>query len=486
MPWSKRSDAGGIRQNKPGVSSMFSLSILVLVSAFLLRGAPPEKRISIYSKAANYSLRVIEHGGQDYVGLFEMLEPLGSVTSRSDGSKWKLRYNQVDSEFVKGRKRARINGRNSELPANFLLEEGRGLVPLSSLSTLLPQFLGGPVSFHESSRRLFVGEVAVHFTAQINQAAAPSLVMNFTSPVNPSISTEPGRLRMVFNHEPLVPPGSQKLTFNSLTIPSATYAENNGTAEIDISGSVPLFASFSNDGRTITVSPATQAAAQTPAAQAAATPSGATPGGTTATAVSPAGARRYFAVLDASHGGDERGAALSDQIAEKDVTLAFARRLRQEMEARGLTTLLLRDGDLTLTPDQRANLTNSTRPAIYICLHATSQGSGVRLYTAMVPSVGEGRGPFLDWDTAQSAFLSVSQAATASLAAEFGRRQVAVRVLVAPLRPLNNIIAPAVAVEVAPSAEGISSLTLPAYQQLIAGSIASGIAAARDKLEAGR
>ncbi len=106
------------------------------------------------------------------------------------------------------------------------------------------------------SSRLFAGEVAVHFTAQINQAAAPSLVMNFTSPVNPSISTEPGRLRMVFNHEPLVS-GSAKLTFNSLTIPSATYAESNGTAEIDISGSVPLFASFSNDGRTITISPAT-------------------------------------------------------------------------------------------------------------------------------------------------------------------------------------------------------------------------------------
>ena len=82
--------------------------------------------------------------------------------------------------------------------------------------------------------------------------------------------------------------------------------------------------------------------------------------------------------------------------------------------------------------------------------------------------------------------LAVSQVAEVNLSVEFGRRQIAVRALAAPLRPLNNVIVPAVAVEVAPSADGVSSLLQPAYQQLIAGSIATGIAATRDKLEAGR
>jgi N-acetylmuramoyl-L-alanine amidase len=475
MPWS----SGRSRQS---FGLTVSISTLLLVSVFLLRGAPNETRITIYSTAANYSLPIAEHGGQDYVGLFETLEPLGKVSAKSDGSKWKLRYNNVDAEFVNGKKKGKINGHDMELPGNFVLESGRGLVPLSSLSTLLPLFLGGPVSFHESSRRLFVGEVAVHFTAQIDKTA---LVMNFTSAVNPSISTEPGRLKMTFTHEPLVPPGSQTLTFDSKTIPTAMYSENNGAAEIEVSGSVPLFASFSNDGKTITVSPAGgQAIGQTAAAPGAAVPP---PSGTAPTAPpAPQGPRRYFAVVDASHGGDERGAALNDQIAEKDVTLAFARRLRSELESRGLTTLLVRDGDFSLTLDQRANLTNSTHPAIYICLHATSQGSGVHLYTAMVPSVGQGRGPFLDWDTAQSAFLGSSQAVEANLWAEFGRRQVSVRALAAPLRPLNNVIVPAVAVEVAPSPDGVPSLLQPGYQQLIASSIATGVAATRDKLEAGR
>jgi N-acetylmuramoyl-L-alanine amidase len=252
---------------------------------------------------------------------------------------------------------------------------------------------------------------------------------------------------------------------------------------VEISGNAPLFASFSNDGKTITVSasaPTSPAATQSQTGAPASTATG--PAVTAATQ----GPRRYFAVVDASHGGDERGAALSDQIAEKDVTLAFARRLRAELEARGLSTLLVRDGDVALTLDQRANLANSSRPAIYICVHATSQGSGVHLYTAMVPPVGQAHGPFLDWETSQSAFLNTSLAAQAGMSAEFGRRQIAVRVMAAPLRPLNNIIAPAVAIEVAPSSEGVSSLTLPTYQQSIAGAVATAVVSTRDKLEAGR
>jgi len=463
----------------------FSIFALLLVSAFLLYSAPTEKKITVYSNAANYSLPVSEHGGQDYVGLFELLEPLGSVSAKSDGSKWKLHYNNADGEFQNGKKKIRINGRDMNLPGNFVLEAGRGQVPLSSVSTLLPLLLGGPVTFHENSRRLFIGEVAVHFTAQVNNGAAPALVMNFTSPVNPSISTEPGKLRMTFTHEPLVPPGSQTLTFDSKVIPSAKYSEDNGAAQIEIDGTVPLFASFSNDGRTITVSAVAAAMPQVPTVQRAAPPAN-LPSAGAAGAAAAAGPRRYFAVVDAAHGGNERGAALTDQIAEKDVTLAFARRLRMELEARGLATLLVRDGDTAMTLDQRANLTNSTHPGIYICVHATSQGTGVHLYTAMVPAVGQARGPFLDWDTAQSTFLTNSQSAESVLAAEFSRRQIAVKAMAAPLRPLNNIIAPAVAIEVAPSSAGVSSLLLPDYQQLIGATVATALAGSRDKLEAAR
>src|SRR5262249_43104906 len=148
--------------------------------------------------------------------------------------------------------------------------------------------------------------------------------------------------------------------------------------------------------------------------------------------------------------------------------------------------LVLRDGDTTVSLDQRASLTNIAHPAIYLCLHAASQGAGVRLYTALLPPGDGSSGPFLSWDNAQSVFAVQSRIAQTSLARELQNRQITVRSLAAPLRPLNNITAAAVAIEVAPSEGEISQLNSPTYQQLIASSIAAGMADVRDELEAGR
>ncbi len=105
-------------------------------------------------------------------------------------------------------------------------------------------------------------------------------------------------------------------------------------------------ASFSNDGRTLTVAAARSRAfrkrnllrrveTSAPAATTNAPSAGAT------VRLPP----HFYAVVDASHGGDDRGALLSTQLAEKDVCLALARRLRQELESRGISTLVLRDPD---------------------------------------------------------------------------------------------------------------------------------------------
>ncbi len=490
MRWSshRHSSAGVV------LSACFAICSIVFVCIFIFASTPAnEKKISIYSSSASYTLAVAERNGRDYVGLIEILEPLARIDLKSDGLHWKLRCKSVTAEFTAGETRARIERHEYDLASSFLVENGRGLVPIASLSILLPRLLDTPVTFHEASRRLFIGNVAVHFTAQIIRANLPTLTMNFSSPVNPMIATEPGKLRMVFTHEPLVGPGSQTLTFDSSAMPSANFNENNGAAEITVNGSAPLLASFSKDGRTITIAPApvpTQAppAAAPQVSNLPAAPAGSPPAAPAMTAPAQPAAQAvpYFVVVDASHGGEERGAALTDQLAEKDVTLAFARRLRQELDAHGLNTLVLRDGDATLSLDQRASLANVARPKIYICVHAASLGTGVRLYTAMLPQGGGDRGPFLDWDTAQAGFRFASQSAEASLSAEFGNRQVPVRTLIAPLRPLNNIAAAAIGIEIAPPASGISELNSTAYQQLVAEAVAAGVAAVRDKLGAAR
>ncbi len=458
------------------------LCALVLVAAILPLHSADEKHIMIYAPSTSFSLAVSDRDGREYVGLLEAIEPLGTVTSRADGTRWKLRYNDADSEFTVGKNRARIRGKDIDFPGNFLLENNRGLVPLVSLGTLLPRILNTSVSFNPVSRRLFVGNVATHLTAQLSHTTPPRLVMNFTAPVNPTIATEPGRLRMSFTREPLVAPGTPTLTFGDKAIPSATYAENNGVAEVTVNGTVPLMASFSNDRRTITVAPVPQPVAAppqpppTPGQPAAIPAAGNTP------AQAPPTALHFYAVIDPSHGGDDRGAALSDAFAEKDVTLALARRLRQEFESRGIPTLVLRDSDANMALDDRAARTNTANPTIYVSLHAASDGKGVRLYTSLLPAAGENNGPFVAWEMAQTRFVPISKAAAQNVAAEFQRRQIPVRILQAPLRPLNNVTSAAIAVEVAPPANDVVDLTLPAYQQNVTGAIATAIAAMRNQL----
>jgi N-acetylmuramoyl-L-alanine amidase len=190
-------------------------------------------------------------------------------------------------------------------------------------------------------------------------------------------------------------------------------------------------------------------------------------------------------VVDASHGGNDRGEALSPTLAEKDVTVMFARRLRQELESRGMTTLVLRDSDADLSLDDRALLANGAHAAVYIAVHAASNGHGVRVYTAMLPyNNEEDHGPFRSWSTAQSASVPLSHSVATSVAAELRKVQITTRTLTAPLRPLNNVTTAAIAVEVAPPAGEVTALTAPDYQQVIAGSIANGIVDIRTQLGA--
>jgi N-acetylmuramoyl-L-alanine amidase len=487
--------AGCVGSARRGSLVRVAVSVLLATaSVVLLAGSSAdEKRVSIYSTVANYSLPVVERNRMDCVGLLEVLEPLGTVSARVNGDHWRLRYNNIEGEFTARKRGARVRGTQFDLSANFVLEGGRGLVPLVDLSSLLSRILGGPVTFNPKARRLFVGGVAIHFTAQVSDAGPPKLIMNFSSPVNPVIATEPGKLRMTFSHDPVVAPSSPRLTFDSTVITSASFLESNGEAEVVITSTVPVLASFSNNGRTITVGSqpgaASASAAATPAPispPALAAPAPAAPPGVATVPVPVSSAPHYFAVVDASHGGDERGAALTEQIAEKDVTLAFARLLRQELDSRGLRTLLVRDADSTLTLDQRAAITNAAAPAIYLCVHAASQGTGVQLYTALNASGGEDSGPFLDWNTAQAPAQSLSDAVATSLAATLHAKQVMVRNLTVPLRPLNNITTAAIAIEIAPPGGDISRLNSAAYQQPIAAAVAAGVADARDKLQAVR
>lgn len=181
-------------------------------------------------------------------------------------------------------------------------------------------------------------------------------------------------------------------------------------------------------------------------------------------------------MIDPAHGGSESGAVLNPAIMEKDVTLALARRLRLDLGARGFVAELVRDSDVNLSTDDRAAKANAAHPALYVCLHATSQSGRTGIYAAMLAENGETNGPFVDWNTAQFSFLTASRAAQQEMEGAIQKSGVQARSLAAPLRPLGNVTSPAVAVELAPTKADVSQLSAENFQQNISAALANGIA----------
>lgn len=482
---------------KPGTKAYwFSLALLALAAALCLAPVArtqSQKHLTIYAPAALYSVPVQTIDGQEYVGLTETLEPLGNVEAREDGKKWKLRFtptsgHDVTAEFQEGKSKGKVRGQDFQLAGNFHMESGRGYVPLHNLGAMLPLFAALPADFRESSLRLFLGNVTVKFTQELQKGTPPKLVLSFSSPVNPTVANEPGRLRLIFRRDALVNSGTDSTHTGDPVITGTTFNDTSGTAQLTVIGSAPLNLAFSDGNKTIIVTPAptpapTEAVKPAPAAPTQPTepvaeaPTPASP----AAPAAPAGPR-FFILIDPAHGGDERGALITDTIKEKDVNLALARRLQHELQNKGLNAGLLRSGDNAIGLDDRAIATNAAHPSLYVCVHAANLGNGLRIFTALMAPTGVTRHKFLPWPQAQAPYLDLSSQVAGSISAELSNRQIHVTALPAPLRPMRNIAAPAIALEIAPPDDEVANINNAEYQQNIAAAVANGILAMKPKL----
>jgi N-acetylmuramoyl-L-alanine amidase len=465
--------------------------------------AAEEKRLAVYTAQTNFTILVIDHDGQDYVSVTDLVDPIGDATLTHKGRRWKLRLDtqgkNTEAEFREAADTATVRGKTVHLTKPFWTDGQRGYVPVASTAVLMAQFTHQSTSFRENSRRLFVGDVSTTFTAEVSKSAPNKLVLHFSAPVNPEIATEPGRVRLRFNREPLIPGGSNPQSFDSAAIHSSTFSESNGGSEITVATSAPTQAAFSDGGRTVILTaslPAAQAAAPpaNPGAPSATNTASAQPQQTppaqsaTTSAAQPAASPRFVVLIDPAHGGDDSGATLGDGLLEKDVTMAIARRIRADLDQRGIATILLRDGDSTLTLEQRAATANGSRAALYLGIHATTFGTGVHLYSARFNGdVRPANHGFLPWDSAQALYLNTSHNLAASLVTEFESRQIHSLPLESGLRPLRNVAKPAIVVEVAepehPPADVKEGLSSVAYQQAIAAAVGSGVANVRGAVE---
>jgi N-acetylmuramoyl-L-alanine amidase len=77
-------------------------------------------------------------------------------------------------------------------------------------------------------------------------------------------------------------------------------------------------------------------------------------------------------VIDAGHGGFDRGGIPGQRIPEKEMTLDVAQRLKGILTANGYRVVMTRDSDVFVPLATRVAIANSYRDAIFVCIHFNS------------------------------------------------------------------------------------------------------------------
>jgi N-acetylmuramoyl-L-alanine amidase len=187
---------------------------------------------------------------------------------------------------------------------------------------------------------------------------------------------------------------------------------------------------------------------------------------------------RNIIVLDPGHGGSDTGARLPNNAVEKDITLAFAQRLRTSLSAAGFTVLTTRDSDppAGLPADQRAAIANHARPLACLLLHATSSGTGVHIVTSDLQPADDHKGSILPWQVAQAPTIAQSLKLADDLVTAIQNAKFSPIRLRASVPPIDNLTCAAAAIELAPlSRAQATSVTDSTYQQHVAEAIATAL-----------
>ena len=473
---------------------LFPITYWLFLCLYFLRpvsAAEPEK-LSVYAPQARYTIPVLNFDGRQYVGLLDLIEPLGTPELKPEGKKWRLRVPDpkssgkfAEAEFEENSSTAKVRGRQTTLSAPVRVENHRLLLPLHGIGTVLIPLLETDVTFHESARRLFLGGTASAISSELRKGEPSILALHFAEAVNPNIHSEGNAVVLSFTRDPVVS-FTENQTLNDKLFTGSTYEEKNGVATLTINGNASLLAQFADDGRTILISAApappapgvaTSSPEQTfPSAEAGLQPLG--PGEAVLPGAVPPPVRRpataaFVIVIDPGHGGSDTGARITPNLAEKEITLSLARKLRQELQTRHIAVSMLRDSDSDVSLEQRAVAANLAHPSVFVSLHA-EPGDSLRIYTPVLPAalnIPLERNSFLPWQSAQGAYSAESGSLASAAAVAMDKRKLNAQVRPAFLEPLHSIAAPAIAVEVPADSKGIR---IP--EDRVAGALADAIA----------
>lgn len=255
------------------------------------------------------------------------------------------------------------------LPSPILRENDRWLAPIEFLSSGLTRLTATEFRHRPGSSRVFAGDVEAPELVMNAQTLGPvtRLTIRCASPINLDLRRD-GQERAVlaFDRSP-VDPLRERLDHRDRLVRAIAFDDSDGDAKIVLETTeevADIKITSADNNHLYFIDLLRKGGAITAAPPPIEPPMAAKPD-----AVTPERRVRVI-VIDPGHGGMDTGTK-SETIAEKDLALTLARRLKTALQTRlGATVLLTRDTDIVLDNEARSAVANNNQANFFISLHA--------------------------------------------------------------------------------------------------------------------
>lgn len=488
----------------------FRWLLLAAVVGILLLFAPCLGRSDsfvFYFPKSRSILQTRTYGNAQYLPVLPVLNLFGTIEDLKIRRKaLELRFNGTHIRLQDDNPTVRLNNARVKLaqPVRFL--DGAWMAPVDFVTTVLPTIINQTVEYKRGENRIFVGGMRPNsFTLHLSPLqAGAQLTIQFTEQVNLRTAAQNGKWILYLGNNP-VEPVESSFDFSNPYVSQVKFDDHDGLPKLIVTPSAAGFDFYPKLGEggkvliATVIKPGATVAQQAPAPSqppvAAAPVPGKPPAAVPPQAGSPAVASASpslpAVVLDAGHGGTDLGAQGKDGMLEKNLTARLAAQAQKALQATGkYRVVLTRTSDVNVGFDQRATEANIAHPVAFISFHAGELGQStprVMVYSyrpssPLAMTTGPDPHPlFINWDKVQLRYMNQSSRLAQELQQDLERttKVASTPPMEVPMRVLQSIAAPAVAIEVGSLSpqNGSAALTNPAFQQQISEAIVAAVGA---------
>ena len=181
--------------------------------------------------------------------------------------------------------------------------------------------------------------------------------------------------------------------------------------------------------------------------------------------------RAYTVVIDAGHGGTDKGVIAADGTLESQITLQLAKEIKYLNQNENIRIVLVRDADVYQNVAQKAALANQYHPDLFLSLHCNDAGSAKNNSTGIEMFIAA-----KDKTTYYEASQVLAGQLTASLQ-KLNEKMLGIKSRETGIWVLQKVQSPAVLIETGfiTNKDDLAKLKNAAYQKQMAESILQGI-----------